>query len=73
MKTCRNFFVVEVDDEYWKARYDSETNETKLEYDTAVAIGIPMHSLIQNYIYFKGNDLDRVIKLLQKLKEESEL
>lgn len=73
MRIARNFFVVEVDDEYWKARYDSETNEARLEYDASVALDTPLHSLIKNYIQFKGHDLDRVIKLLQELKKESYL
>lgn len=73
MKTERSFFVSEVEDDYWKARYNSETNEVNLEYDTNKALDTHLRPLIRNYIHFKGQDLARVIQLLQKLQKESEL
>lgn len=73
MKTERKFFIAEVKDEYWVARYNSETNETRLTYDASVALDSSLHSLVRNYIQFKSQDIERVISLLQRLKEESEL
>lgn len=73
MRKERKYFVVEVKDEYWKARYDSETNELDLQYDTEKALRTSLHSLVLNLIQFKGDDVDRVIKLLQQVKKESNL
>lgn len=71
-KVTKTYYVIEETDDYWKARYNSETNETRLEYDTAKALDTPLFSLVRGYIQFKGQDLDRVIVLLQKLKSQME-